>query len=176
MVMQEKRIVQGSLEWNMRYAGRMHYECIRNEMHKRGLEDVSHPHMLFMLLNTGEKPLTQRELSDRMGVKPATVATSLSRMEQHGLLRRVPDVSDRRKKHVELTQKGRASVEACVSAFRDIDNAMFHGFSEEEKEILKGYFVRIRRNLADTGLQNAETVPIQGGTEPAEKKPEEEKA
>ena len=143
---------QNDLEWLVRTVGRMHYERIRSEMASRGLADVSHPRILFMLLGYPEKVFSsQKEIAEFLGVSAATVAVSLRRMEAHGLLHKVQDEQDLRRNKIVLTGKGRERVEGCVAAFKEIDSGMFRGFSPEERTVLSGFYQRIRNNLVSMG-------------------------
>ncbi len=75
--------------------------------------------------------LTQRELSQRVGMMEPTTVTALNGMERRGLVERVRNSHDRRKVNIYLTPKGRAlrdvllpcSVEANREATLGIDPA-----------------------------------------------------
>ena len=153
---------ENDLEWMVRTIGRMHFERIRSEMASRGLAEVSHPRILFMLLHHPDRVYSsQKEIAEFLGVRPATVAVSLRRMEAHGLLRKVQDEQDLRRNHIVLTEKGRERFEGCVAAFKEIDLGMFRGFSQEEREILGGYYRRMRDNLVDMGANAPHAHPQQ---------------
>jgi DNA-binding MarR family transcriptional regulator len=143
---------ENELEWMVRTVGRMHFERIRSEMAARGLSDVSHPRILFMLLHHPDRLFSsQKELAAYLGVRPATVAVSLRRMEAHGILHKVADEQDLRRNHIVLTEKGRERLEGCAAAFKEIELGMFRGFTPEERETLAGFYRRIRGNLSDMG-------------------------
>ncbi len=148
------------LEWMMRMVGRMHYERVRAEMAVRGLADVSHPRLLFLLLDQPDRTFTsQKELADFLGVRSASVAVSLKRMEAHDLLRRIPDEHDSRKNRIALTDKGRERILACIAAFKELDNGMFRGFSGQERRQLTQYYQRIIQNLVEMGATPPFTIP-----------------
>ena len=103
----------------------------------------------FISYNNG---CTQRELSEHLHVSPASVATTLKRMEKSGFISRIEDKGDSRKKRLTVTEKG-------VNAFRNFrklcdetDQQVFSGFSEEEKEILMGFLKRLNVNIADNEM------------------------
>ncbi len=148
------------LEWLVRTISRMHFERIRSEMASRGLADVSHPRILFMLLHHPDRIFSsQKEIAGFLGVSAATVAVSLRRMEAHGLLHKVQDEKDLRRNHIVLTDKGRERVEGCVAAFKDIDIGMFRGFSQEERDSLTGFYHRIFDNLVSMGASAPHARP-----------------
>lgn len=148
------------LEWMVRLVGRMHFERVRAEMAARGLEDVSHPRLLFLLLDQSDRTFSsQKELADFLGVRSASVAVSLKRMESHGLLRRIPDEQDSRRNRIVLTEKGRERILGCIAAFKELDTGMFRGFSGEEREQLTLYYRRIIQNLVDMGANPPFAAP-----------------
>jgi DNA-binding MarR family transcriptional regulator len=54
----------------------------------------------------------QSELAKRLGVRPATVTLQLNRLMRLGLVERIRDHSDRRIRHVALTECGRRVLDA----------------------------------------------------------------
>jgi len=60
--------------------------------------------------------LTQRELSQRVGMMEPTTVTAINSMERRGLVERVRNPHDRRKVNIYLTQKGR-SLRAVLDPF-----------------------------------------------------------
>jgi DNA-binding MarR family transcriptional regulator len=76
-----------------------------------------------------EDGLTQREISERVGINGATVVTAINSMEKAGLVKRTLNREDRRKTNVFLTKHGRRlkdklwpmAREVYAVAFRDID-------------------------------------------------------
>ncbi len=62
----------------------------------------------FLRVLWEEDGLTQRELSQRVGMMEPTTVTALNGMEKRGYVRRVRNATDRRKVNIFLTEKGRA--------------------------------------------------------------------
>jgi DNA-binding MarR family transcriptional regulator len=62
----------------------------------------------FLRVLWEEDGLTQRELSQRVGMMEPTTVTALNGMEKRGYVQRVRNVTDRRKVNIFLTDKGRA--------------------------------------------------------------------
>ena len=137
-----------------RAVGKMHKACLRKEMDRRGLAEVGQPFILFMLRDQGGSAgWDQKQFAEALGVSPATVAISIKRMERAELVTRVPDPEDLRRNRIAITEKGRRLVDDCIRAFRHVDTGMFHGFSQEEREVLAGYYRRMVRNLEELGVQ-----------------------
>nr|WP_230986482.1 MarR family transcriptional regulator [Cohnella fermenti] len=92
--------------------------------------------------------LSQRELADSKGVKPATLTVMLQRMEKTGLLRRSADEKDQRVSRVHLTDKGRRAAEAVRQAMDEVETRCFEGFLPEEKLLLRRFLLHMQDNLA----------------------------
>lgn len=128
---------------------RMHHDCMRRELERRGLQDVGNPAILFILRNhTGGKPVTQRQIADMLGVSPPTVAVSVKRMERAGLIHKQTHDSDMRKNCISLTDKGKAVTDESIAVGRDIYQTIFSNFTETEIEVLREYYIRMIGNLS----------------------------
>lgn len=128
---------------------RAHHRRVSEEWNVRGLGDVGAP-MILAALYSSEKEgtvLSQRELARALRLSPATVAVSLKNLEGKGYLSRTADVGDQRRNLVQLTDKGRDAVEKGSEAFLAVEEQMLADFSEEEKEQLTGFFIRMLKNL-----------------------------
>lgn len=126
-----------------------HRRRVSEEWNARGLGDVGAP-MILAALYSSEKEgtlLSQRELARALRLSPATVAVSLKNLEGKGYLSRTADVGDQRRNLVQLTDKGRDAVEKGSEAFLAVEEQMLADFSEEEKEQLTGFFIRMLKNL-----------------------------
>lgn len=94
-----------------------------------------------------QEGLMQSELAERTLVQPATITTSLQRMEAAGLVERRPDPHDQRVTRVYLTEGGRALQEPVRAAWRQLERRTFAGFTPEEREQLRRYLRHIIENL-----------------------------
>lgn len=90
---------------------------------------------------------TQKELAAAMHISPASVATTLKRIEKAGLITRSHDCDDTRKNHVSVTEKGVNALKEYRKICDAADEDMFRGFSDEERETLHNLLVRLHRNL-----------------------------
>jgi DNA-binding MarR family transcriptional regulator len=99
-----------------------------------------------------EDGLTQRELSQRVGLMEPTTLAAILAMEKSGLVRRVRNRSDRRKINIFLTRKGqRLRVELLPLAKQVVGDAI-EGFSAREVTMLLKLLKGIQQNL---GLRGA---------------------
>ncbi len=101
---------------------------------------------------------TQKEIADFLHISPPSVATSLKRMEDSGLVVRVADKKDARCNNLRLTEKGKKLSEYADNLFLNIDEATFSDFTEEEIEILVKFLERMNKNLLEFAERGEENV------------------
>lgn len=148
------KYTQDDLEWLFRTLDRMFHNCIKSMFEKKGIVGASNPHILFTLrFNMKDMKATQKELGDMIGISPATVAISIKRMEKAGILCKISDKKDLRRNIITLTQKGVEIADECSAAFGEIDKEMFKGFSQDERDQLKQFYLRMIGNLKSMGAQ-----------------------
>ena len=135
----------------------MHYSCVKREFERRGIVRASHPPILFLLRHEAENmAASQKEIADRLGISTPTVAISIKRMEKAGLLSKAADESDLRRNLITLTEDGKRQVDEAQDVFEGAYAKMFEGFSPEDCERLRVYFLRIVSNLEAMGAQPPE--------------------
>lgn len=112
-----------------------------------------HPPILFRLY---EKPgMTVKELAAGMLVSPASVCTSLKRMESVGLVRREADENDRRVVRFYLTAEGCETHKRCFEGRAYLQSRQFAGMSDDELQELKRLLDKMSANLATVSAELA---------------------
>ena len=110
---------------------RSHKALERLPLEHRGTRRV------LRLLDLGGGSLSQRELTELMGVMPGSLSELLGKMELRGLITRIRLEEDRRKVTVSLTETGKEK--AAERGHRDI----FAALDESEKEQLKALLKKL---------------------------------
>ncbi len=72
------------------------------------------------------------ELSELVGLANTTLTSMLDRMEQAGLIRRMPDVHDRRKNLIVLTDKAQRLRGKYEQVSQHMNDIFYKGFTETE--------------------------------------------
>lgn len=123
--------------------------AVTEKLHERGLSDLGSPMILFILDCHGEKGeiAGQRVLAQALHVSPATIAVSLKSMERMGYVEKKVDEKDARRNRVIITEKGERALSQCFDLFREIDERMMDGFSDEERTLLDQLHRKILNNL-----------------------------
>lgn len=94
-----------------------------------------------------EDGLTQRELSQRVGMMEPTTVTALNNLERCDLVQRVRNPHDRRKVNIYLTPKGKALRADILPGAEEIEEAATQGISPRELEMTVSVLRRVSANL-----------------------------
>lgn len=97
--------------------------------------------------------LTQRELSDRLGIEQATMANTLARMERDRLIERKPHPDDGRSQQIWLTANARELEAAANAAASEANDRVISGLPVAERELFFSMLGRVISNLRDGGPQ-----------------------
>ncbi|MCZ6638177.1 MAG: MarR family transcriptional regulator [Alphaproteobacteria bacterium] len=105
----------------------------------------------FLRVLWDEDGLTQRELSQRVGMMEPTTVTALNGMEKRDYVKRVRNAEDKRKVNIYLTDKGRALRNALLPHAIDVNFRAVAGVSLEDVETVRRTLHAMRRNLESLG-------------------------
>ncbi len=89
------------------------------------------------------------ELSRLTGLANTTLTSMLDRMEESGLLRRLPDPQDRRKNLIALTQKAEQLKESYDKVSLEMHEIYFKNFSPEEIVVFETYLRKVLENVKE---------------------------
>jgi len=111
---------------------------------------ASRAHLLLVLAERG--PCTQRDLAEVLAVTPRTITALVDGLESTGFVTRESDPSDRRTRHVTMTEQGQATTRRLLDGRRrfaqnllgDLSPETFQGFDAGVREVLE----RLRRLLS----------------------------
>lgn len=94
-----------------------------------------------------EDGLSQRELSERVGMMEPTTVKALRSMEQSGLIIRERSTEDQRRVNVWLTRKGKNLRKALLPLAREITKLAESGVSAADIEIFRNVIRSMTKNL-----------------------------
>ena len=118
-------------------------------LHDQGLDafNGAQGKLLYVLWQTDG--ISSAELADKAGLAPTTLTTMLDRMEQSGLVKRVPHETDRRRLRIMLTEKSKQLKAQYDEYSEAMTRAYYSGFSEDEIAEFERLLSRVLDNLRE---------------------------
>ena len=101
--------------------------------------------ILFVLWR--ENNLSIRKLSEETQLSKSTLTSMLDRLQDAGILKRVPSSKDRRKILINLTEKGKNLQDEYVDISKEMNKLFYNTLSENEIEKFEYYLRKILDNL-----------------------------
>lgn len=89
------------------------------------------------------------ELSTSVGLAKTTLTSMLDRMEENGLIQRVPDANDRRKCILILTERAKNLQEKYEQVSQEMNDIYYQGFCNEEIIEFEQYLQRVLNNIKE---------------------------
>ena len=129
--------------FRLRMANKALVKSWERELEPLGLAEAHYYYMRVLLEEDG---ITQAELSERVSTEPPAVTGVLDKMSELGLVRRVADKTDRRKRRIFLTPKGAALRTPLLEAMEKRNETLLNGIDPDELEIFCRVLDKIVRN------------------------------
>lgn len=124
--------------------------CDLRVLHNEHLEKKGITFSQFRVLRIlwTEDGLTQKEIQERLDIKPSSVTGLIDLLVKKGLVNRQPDEQDARLNRISLTRDGEDLKRDCREIHEKLEAIITRGFSKEEKALLLSWLHRLRDNLA----------------------------
>lgn len=123
----------------------------KKEKNGEGLTGMQRFLIKFLRMHE-EEEICQKDLETCFSMSGATVSNMLQTMEKRGLIVRVQEKHDARRKRIVLTERARELSEAARRDVAEMEAALTRGMTEEEIRELKHYLDRMIENIgADSG-------------------------
>lgn len=107
-------------------------DALNNRLIEHG---VTKSQWIAMYYIEREGNLTQKLLADLMGAKEPTITGILDRLQREDLVLRKEDASDKRKKILVLTEKGKEINTELTKIAQEFRDVCLEGISEKDQEI-----------------------------------------
>ncbi|MGN0635068.1 MAG: MarR family winged helix-turn-helix transcriptional regulator [Acutalibacteraceae bacterium] len=102
---------------------------------------ASQKRILIILHECGT--LTQKDLTERLGIQPGSVSEILSKLENAGLIARIPNETDRRTADISLTDMGAEQASEAAEQRQKRHEEMFSCLTQEEQATLLSMLEKI---------------------------------
>jgi len=119
----------------------------------KALEDLTEPHGVsagqwrFLRVLWEQDGITQRDLSERVGITEATTAKGIIGLQDAGLVTRKISKKDRRKMVIKLTAKAKRLKRTLLPKVGVINDRALHGISQRDINVTRNVLVQTYRNL-----------------------------
>jgi len=130
---------------------KLYYGIISKKLEKLDIEryfSVLH----FIQNNNG--CCCQQEVCNTLHIDKTAMVKILDSLTKAGLIERKTNPEDRRQHYLTLSKKGEKQTKEITKTFEALDEEMFAGFSEKEREIFKNVLDRLTEKLQDIPKNN----------------------
>lgn len=127
----------------------------------------------FILAESAERAVYQRDIEKEFGLRPSSVTELLQTMEAKKLIRRIPDENDARWKKIVFTPEAESSREILKREIDETEALLLKGISEDEQETFLRLAGKMLKNLEEadetpgrsspTEIKSAMKIPHTGG-------------
>ncbi len=90
-----------------------------------------------------ERPMSQRDVSQAIGIDASDVVDLVDRLERAGLLRRRRHDHDRRRNVLEVTTQGRRAIERFEAVSRRVDDVILEPLDAIDRAALRRLLLRV---------------------------------
>ncbi len=111
-----------------------------------GIKPMHASYLVCICKNPG---ITQDQLSRRLFLDKSSVARQISFLEENGFVERQVSSSDRRVMHIHPTTKTLDILPEVRKSFRDWENLVSEGLTEEERETLISLLEKMKQRASE---------------------------
>jgi DNA-binding MarR family transcriptional regulator len=108
--------------------------------------DISAPQLIVLAYVANKEADSAAALCKSISYDPGAMTRMIDRLQEKGLVRRVPNPEDRRATNLELTAAGRALYPQLLAAKERVQAQFLRGFSKDEAHLLEGLLTRLLAN------------------------------
>ena len=101
--------------------------------------------------------LSQKEIAEKLRIKPPTVNVTVQRLEKSGFLYRKADEKDQRVSRIYLTEKGHRAKEKGMKKVEENEKILLDGFSDAELCLLRRFLEQITANIDKIPVYSGKT-------------------
>lgn len=126
------------------HTSKLHRDLFRKLSHSKGLEQGQPIALAIIASNEG---ISQRQLSEKMFITPASATAMLQKLEKSELVERQPDPNDQRAFCLYMTKKGHMVNQQMKEGLKKIEKTCFQDFSQEELQEFRRLILKFHDNI-----------------------------
>lgn len=130
----------------LRLVNRLRVEIIDAMDRELAPFEISAPQLFVLSTLTNEEVSSPSAICKSISYDPGAMTRMIDRLEQKGLVRRIPHPTDRRATSLELTTAGKALYPQLLAAKDRVQAQFLRGFSEEEVRVFERFLHRMLEN------------------------------
>ena len=119
------------------------FHIASEELGETGSSEQSRGHGKILHTLARNDGLTQKELAERLGIRPQSLTDALLRLEQQGAITRLRSERDKREQRVHITDAGRAQAQQLAELHAKAARMVLEGLSDEEQQQLSRLLQRV---------------------------------
>lgn len=100
----------------------------------------------ILIILSQNRNMTQKALTDRLGIQPGSASEVLGKLESSGFILRTTNGTDRRTTDICLTESGELAAQAALIRREERHQQMFSCLEEEEKTALLALLTKINED------------------------------
>lgn len=108
--------------------------------------DITAPQLIVLASVANGEADSAAALCKSISYDPGAMTRMIDRLQQKGLVRRIPHPDDRRATNLELTVAGKALYPRLIAAKETVTTQFLRGFSQDEVATLEGFLHRMLAN------------------------------
>ncbi|MHB1610284.1 MAG: MarR family winged helix-turn-helix transcriptional regulator [Sulfobacillus sp.] len=97
-------------------------------------------------------PMEKSELAENLGISKSLVSSVARRLEDLGMITQTVPAQDRRRRIIELSNKGKEALDDMKALRRERMARLFERLTPDEQELLYKLLVKIRGPISDDAL------------------------
>lgn len=97
-----------------------------------------------------EGTINQRRLSEILNIRPTSLSETIKRLEEKGMINRIPDETDKRTYIISLTEKGNDEMEQIRKSYASEHKEWLNGLTNEELESFFEILTKISASFSVT--------------------------
>jgi DNA-binding MarR family transcriptional regulator len=108
--------------------------------------DITAPQLVVLASVANKEADSAAQLCKTISYDPGAMTRMIDRLQQKGLVRRVPNLEDRRAMNLEMTAAGKALYPQLLQAKARVVERFLRGFSKEDEQTLERLLYRMLDN------------------------------
>ncbi|BDZ31915.1 MarR family transcriptional regulator [Lactiplantibacillus sp. WILCCON 0030] len=109
---------------------------------------------LLQLLAESPAGLTNAEIAEILDIRPSSVSATINRLEEVGLVERVPSKTDKRVVIVRLSEKGQKMADHRDQGVDDLSDQLFGCLSADEQVMLQKLLDKLAQHAPELDLHD----------------------